>query len=385
MNSILPLLACLLFSGLIVTAQPVRPATETPGGTLELRALELTAPDVAVEAYLLHFRERTWGVRLESRTAFMSATLGIDLRLETRDLLFAPEHWIAATDGVGFTIRPPLQLLQRLNPAERGGLYGILASWADNKPERWPLVFKDEATFGRIAAAGVPKALVDRARQLSYPFAGGYALSDFSVLAAEFPDEAVLLQCLREVSTLQTWLPRLKLRTAQSAAKVLTYWTVEGKNPFALPLLEALLDAAEEDDIDLVSVMPAASRILAFDLTPDEVRHDIAATSFIISSTLAAGPQSFEVSSAFFTWFERSFVSVDYPPLYGDVLEVAYLETKRMPYACAFIGGELVFARDPVGLGLWRFMTLEELQTRNPHFGPIEWRIRRYVPSTAQP
>ena len=75
-------LACLMLGPPLAHAESVRLPTATPGGTIELRELELSAPEVAVDAYLLNFRERTWGVRLESRTAFMSATLAIDLPLK---------------------------------------------------------------------------------------------------------------------------------------------------------------------------------------------------------------------------------------------------------------------------------------------------------------
>ena len=378
-------LACLMLGPPLAHAESVPLPTATPGGTIELRELELSAPEVAVDAYLLNFRERTWGVRLESRTAFMSATLAIDLRLEVRDLLFAPENWSPAANGFGFIVRPPLELLRRLQPAERRALYRILASWADNKPERWPLVFRDAATFERLIAAGVPGALVERARQLCYPFDGGFALSDFSVLAAEFPNDDVLRRFLLEVSTIKTSLPRLRLQTALSATEALAYWTVEGNNPFALPLLEALMEAVTEEGVELVSIMPVATRMLAFDLTPEEVRHDIAATSYMISANLAAGPIAPANPEQFFRWFDRNFVAVGAPPRYGDVLEVKYLEDELMPFACASIGGELVFARDPVGLGLWRFMSLEELQLRNPHFALIEWGIRRHRPRPATP
>jgi hypothetical protein len=353
-------------------------SAEIPGGVLEYQVILLSAPDAAIEAYLDKFSKRQWTIGLKSRGAFLGRAMGMELRSTSRDALFDPKNWGPAPAGTGFIVTPQSAALGALLPEERLELYRELAQWSDNKPELWPLIFESDAVWHRLAAAGIPSQFLRRARALCYPFAGGDALSDFSVLATEFPDREILRRFLEVQSTVTTVLPRLKLRTAKSISETLAYWTSNQNNPFAQPMLEALLEAETEDGVELISIMPSSARRLSFDIEPDDVSHDLQSASYIISSNFATTPQSLQDLDAFGHWFATNFEPVVPPYKYGDVLALDQPQGQLVNYACAFVGGDLVFARDPVGLGLWRFMRLKEIISRNPHFAGGAFAGLRY-------
>jgi len=351
---------------------------DTPGGVLEYQVISLSAPDAAIEAYLNAFSVRKWSIVMKSRGAFLGYAMGLELRAASREALFSSKNWAPAPDGPGFIVTPPTAALGALLPAERRELYRELARWSGNKPELWPLVFAHESVWHRLAAAGIPPPFLQRARDLCYPFGGGQALSDFSVLAEEFPDPEMLRRFLEIQSTVTTVLPRLKLRTAKSISETLAYWTSNHQNPFAQPMLEALLESETSDGVELISIMPSSARRLSFDIEPGDVSHDLQSASYIISANFATTPQKLGDLDAFDDWFATHFKPVESPYRYGDVLALEQPTEQIINYACAFVGGDLVFARDPVGLGLWRFMHLEEIIGRNPHFAAGAFTGLRY-------
>lgn len=362
---------CLYFGILIpgVFAQSqVKESAEIPGGLLDYQIILLSAPEAAIEAYLQTFRKRQWTIEVKSRGAFLGLAMGMELRSASRDALFDPQYWTPLADGSGFRVTPPSSALRALLPEERRELYRELARYSDNKPELWPLIFNHDSVWHRLAAAGIPPQFIQRARELCYPFAGGDALSDFSVLAEEFPDPVTLRRFLEVQSTVTTVLPRLKLRTAKSISETLAYWTSDQQNPFAQPMLEALLESETEDGVELISIMPSSARRLSFDIEPEDVSYDLQSASYIISSNFATTPQHLQHPDAFDDWFATNFEPVETPYKYGDVLALDQPRGQLLNYACAYVGGDLVFARDPVGLGLWRFMRLKEIIGRNPHF-----------------
>jgi hypothetical protein len=361
----------------IAQAAP-RESAEIPGGVLEFQVILLTAPDAAIEAYINAFSERHWTIAMDSRGAFIGHAMGLELSATSRNALFDSRYWTPAPDGNGFVVTPPFSALSALAPAERRELYHELARWSDNKPELWPLVFADETIWHRLAAAGIPDDFLQRARSLCYPFQGGDALSDFSVLAQEFPDREILRRFLEVQSTVTTILPRLKLRTAKSISETLAYWTVNHHNPFAQPILEAMLEAATTDGVELISIMPSSIRLLSFDIEPEDVSHDLQLASYVISANIATPSPHTQNPDAFSDWFAVSFEPVPPPFRYGDVLALDHPQELVLNYACAYIGGDLVFARDPVGLGLWRFMRRSEIIRRNPHFSGGSFAGLRY-------
>ena len=227
--------------------------------------------------------------------------------------------------------------------------------------------------------------MIQRVRELCYPFAGGWALSDFSVIADEFKDRAMLATLLREISTVPSTLPRLNLRTVVSVSETLEYWTVNHQNPFALPLLEALLDSETTNGIEVLSIMPGSARVLSLNLDADEVSHDIYLSSFMISASLAGLPPRFQNPDQIHRWLESRFRPVPSPARYGDLRVFVQPDEHPVEFACAQIAENIVFARDPVGLGLWQFMRIEDLLRRNPHFAGGDFQIRRAVKPAATP
>ena len=375
-------IATILLLGSLVCcafAQPsAKESTEIPGGVLEYQVILLNAPEAAIEAYLDKFSQRQWKIGSKSRGAFLGRAMGMEIRSSARDALFDSKNWVPAPAGTGFIVTPPSSALGALLPDERRELYHELAQWSDNKPELWPLVFESEAVWHRLAAAGIPPPFLQRARELCYPFTGGDALSDFSVLATEFPNQEILRRFLEVQSTVTTVLPRLKLRTAKSVSEILAYWTSDQNNPFAQPMLEALLESETEDGIELISIMPSSARRLSFDIESEDVSHDLQSASYIISSNFSTTPQHLNDPAAFGDWFAANFEPVEAPYKYGDVLALNQPRGQLLNYACTFVGGDLVFARDPVGLGLWRFMREKEIISRNPHFARGSFAGLRY-------
>lgn len=344
-----------------------------PEGTIERRVVEFEAPDVACESYVETYRERVWLINVPSPAAFGTMLARLPLSEAQRAALLTPAWWRPNTTIGGFEVRPTAEFLRSLSPAERGALYARLAIWQPNRPERWPLVFPDRAAIARLRALGHAPALVDLVETCSYPFAGGLAFSDFSVLADAVPDQDALTRLLQDASAVTGFLPRLRIRTALSVSSAMAYWTVDNNNPFARPILEALLQSETDNGTELTVLMPGASRVLSHNIDPEEVRHDASLTSFMISSTLSGIPATFTRPDEFQRWMEREFVRVDPPYRYGDLMILERPAGLPVRYACAYVADNFVFAKDPVGLGLWRFMYLGEVLNRNPHFAGGSW------------
>lgn len=344
-----------------------------PEGTIERRVVEFEAPEVACESYVENYRERLWLINVPSPAAFGGMLERLKLSEAHRKSLLNPAWWRPNNTMGGFEVRPSSEFLRALSPAERSALYGLLAYWLPNRPERWPLVFPDRAAVARLRTAGHAPALVDLVETCSYPFAGGLAFSDFSLLAEVVPDQQALVRFLQDASTVTGFLPRLRVRTALSVSSAMAYWTVDNNNPFARPILEALLQSETDTGTELTALMPGATRVLSHTISPEEVKHDSSLTSFLISSTLSGAPQSFTRPDEFQRWLEREFVRVEPPYRYGDLMILERPGGPPVRYACAYVADSFVFAKDPVGLGLWRFMYLGEVLNRNPHFSGGSW------------
>ena len=344
-----------------------------PEGTIERRVVEFEAPEVACESYAETYRERVWLLNVPSSAVFGGMLERLRFSETHRAALLNPAWWQPNHAIGGFEVRPAAGFLRSLSPAERSALYGLLARWQPNRPERWPLVFPDRATIARLRTSGHAPALVDLVETCAYPFAGGLAFSDFSLLADSISDQKALVRFLQDASTVTGFLPRLRVRTALSVSSAMAYWTVENNNPFARPILEALLHSETDTGTELTALMPGATRVLSHNIDPEEVRYDTSLTSFVISSTLSGVPQPFTKPDEFQRWLEREFVRVDPPYRYGDLMILDRPGGPPVRYACAYVADNFVFAKDPVGLGLWRFMYLGEVLNRNPHFSGGSW------------
>ncbi len=357
----------------------------TPRGQLLSQRLELTAPDDACLAYLATFTERRWSIRAASRQAFLDELRSMGFSAATRQTLDQPTLWQTTAEPDHFTLTPPIDLLLKLPPPERFVLYRILAQWQANKVERWPLVFRDRAAIEQLAepdGAALPSAAIKLVQDLSVRFAGGFAFSDFSVLAARFPDRELQLRFLRAASTVDTVLPRLSVRNASSVTETLAYWTSDHRNPFSEPMLMALLESRTERGVELASLLPGSARALSYDLDPAEVSHDTAINSLVISASIAAPAHTADDLLSFLTWFNDHFQPATDEARFGDLMVLNHPDRPVLDYACAFIADDLVFAKDPVGLGLWRFMRVPELLARNPHFAGGQFiRVRFRDPS----
>ena len=360
-------------------------AQEPPRGTIISQPVELEAPEEACIAYYERRRERVWTLVIESRTTFLESLTGTRLSAPVIHAIADPARWTELRPNV-FEVRPPVDLLARLTGRERAELYFILAHWPDNGPERWPLVFENEAAFKRLIDDGVPEPLARRVRELSYSYPGGFAFSDFSVVAAEFPERDALLHLLQTASRVRSIIPRLRVSTALNVSQVLDYWTVEHANPYAQPLLEALLETNLPNGVDLISVLPGPPRVLSYELDPDEVTSQISINTYLISASLALPPHPVGDLDSVFRWLRESFEPTTAPLKYGDMLVLTYPPGEDIvAYACGFVVNDLVFARDPVGLGLWRFMTTEEILRRNPHFEGAHFQTYRAKPRGRNP
>lgn len=347
--------------------------TTLPEGTIERRRVEFEAPEAACESYIAAFSDRVWLVNVPSPEAFGTMLARLPLPESRRAALLNPAWWRPNPGLGGFQIRPAADFLRSLTPGERAALYGLLAYWAPNKTERWPIVFPERAALARLRTLGHAPALVDLVESCVYPFAGGLAFSDFSLLAAAFPDRAQLTRFLQDSSGVGGFLPRLRIRTALSVSSALAYWTVDNNNAFARPMLEALLHSESDTGTELTALMPGATRVLSHNIDPNEVRHDASLTSFMISATLSGAPQTQVRPEEFQRWLDREFVRVEPPYRYGDLMILERPAGLPIRYACAYVADNFVFAKDPVGLGLWRFMYLAEILNRNPHFAGGHW------------
>jgi hypothetical protein len=367
------LLGCALLLVASLPAQP--PATTQPGraeGYLDRRTVTFEAPTAACESYYDTFRARTWRVGLTTPAAFEALLAALPLSDSHRRTLLTPA-WRSAHPEGGFEIRPTDEFLRSLTFGERAALYALLARWEANKPERWPLVFADLTALRRLQQPGYPPEFIRRVEACAYPFDGGLAFSDFSLLAAEFPDRAMLIGFLQQASASVGLVPRLKLRHALSVGSALAYWTVDNNNSFAQPLLEALLHAETDEGVELTALFPGAVRILAHDIAPEQVRHDFSLRSFVISAALSGGPQVFAEIGDFEPWFQRNFVRVAAPFRFGDLMVLERPAGLPIRYACAYLADDLAFAKDPVGLGLWGCLPLADILRRNPHFAGGTW------------
>lgn len=371
-------------SGLVLAAgwtllgaqPPANPPAARAEGFLDRRTVTFTAPTEACESYYETFRTRTWRIGVTTPAAFDGLLAALPLT-ETHRLALLNPTWRSAHPEGGFEIRPTDDFLRSLAPGERAALYALLARWETNKPERWPLVFADAAALRRLQKSGRPPEMLRQVEAWAYPFAGGLAFSDFSLLAAAFPDRAMLVGFLQDASASVGLLPRLKLRHALSVGSALAYWTVDNNNSFARPMLEALLQAETDEGIELTTIFPGAMRVLAHDITPDQVRRDFSLRSLVISAGLSGGPQLFDEIGDFEPWFHRNFTRVSAPFRFGDVLVLERPAGLPVRYACAYIADDLAFAKDPVGLGLWGFLPLDDILRRNPHFAGGTWAAYR--------
>ncbi len=351
-----------------------------PQGIIESQRVRLDAPIEACEAYLDAQTERVWRVNTPSRGAWVGQLFGVELSAAHREALSDPTVLRVLPDAEGLEVRPSLAGLQALTAEERESLYAFIAAMPGNHAERWPLVFPRIDPWSRFDRAGIPTDVVRRIEALCYPFAGGWALSDFSVIAAEFPDRDLLIRVLQAASEVDATIPRLRLREVGPVAEALSYWTVDHQNAFALPLLETLLEADTAEGIDLIALLPGLPRSLVNDLDASDVRFDFSASSLMVSASLSVLPVDVLNRQRFRARIEQGFRDVADEPRFGDLLVLDQRDKNDVAYACAVIAGDIVFAKDPVGLGLWRFMRRGDVLNRNPNFKDRSFTLRRYLP-----
>lgn len=287
-----------------------------------------------------------------------------------------PARW-QVEDAGGYFVVPAPETLVDLTAEERAALYRWLAQFGDNKIERWPLVFASpEVLTAQVREAGLSPAFLARVTQLAYPFAGGWALSDFSVLAAEYPVDD-LRRWLVAVSATPSFVPRLHLERAGNLAEALAYWTLHDRNARIRPILLALLKTPSARGMEIAPLLPGAAALWAHDFNADHVRYDVTPMSFFVAVSIGDPAEPPDPNRPVSAWFSEAFAPVAGPRRFGDVLVLDPRGQGPLTFACTWIDENIVFARDPVGLGLWRFFTLAELQRRNPHFTHGIWATYR--------
>jgi hypothetical protein len=160
----------------------------------------------------------------------------------------------------GLALPPDLALLRSLDPQVRARLYMQLARTHLNSDQANSFRFfgtSVEAWLGGAAMAPATRQLVE---PLIYRDGDIMHFADAAIVRAEIQDDEERRRLAKALLRQPTMLVRLSVNRSSEIGALASYWGRGGRSTDVRPLLESVVGAGDDGEIDIVHLLPSFAR-----------------------------------------------------------------------------------------------------------------------------
>ncbi|MCB1064524.1 MAG: hypothetical protein KDN20_16600 [Verrucomicrobiae bacterium] len=250
---------------------------------------------------------------------------------------------------------PPVEQVRNFTPETRRTLYGSLGQWPTNSFEATPFALgaRRVSEIAALAPHSFPPELITMADNLVYQDDSTFLrFSDYSLICQQLPDSDSRIDFAKLLLRTPTLIVRVHLAPHLGQQSLRQYWSSNGMNSTALPILDSYIDSIKDDEspapLDLVYLLPPVPKKLLFTFSPIDLG---VAGSYPDCFWTALNFFLTEPNQRYFDPVLKSVVNSDWrqvPPPYqfGDLIILHQPDGVEARHACNYIADDIVFTKN---------------------------------------
>lgn len=350
------------------TSAPVSPATstegQTPWGDLETYRIYLQVPDHLLRLMTIPSRQTVWHFPGQTLEQVRQTLLDTGMPAQMVAEVLGPKRWIRDVDSV--RVFPSGDIIRNMTPETRSSLYAILSRSRLNRFHFEPFVIElDHLKTMIVSDEHLEEKIYTLIEELSYRRARSTHFSDLPFLLEYLPGIKEQRALIRALTTTPSLVLQLRLPEGQQPDQVIRYWTANGLNRDAFPLLESLNRENAIEVLDVANLLPPTPRrfLNSFPSTeeglegryPDCLWTALNFFNFVPVNLYFDQPESHD-------YLSRQFRVSQSPLQFGDLLLQVRQSDSKVIHSCVYIADNIVFTKNGSALFQpWVFMRLEEM------------------------
>ena len=332
----------------MVVSGPAPALPESAGaahGRLKVSSFFLEAPDEVLRLAEAPDQRPVWRFPGRDPRVALEALAQAGLGAAGLAALSAPGAFAVEVDKVSFL--PSLDLLVGLGPQVREAVYLLLAGNGLNPLHSQPQRIQgqvDDWMKGSILS--VPQQALFRS--LLWRGNGSCVFSDLAALSLLATSAAEVQEARRIMTRVRTLRVTVMPPAAGGGSRFRDYWLAAGMNPTVAPLLNAALEAAPDDGIDLALLLPtlARERLYTYPTLNDAIAGRLPDCNWTSLNFFAARPSTYYLDGrTSFLTLTQEYEQVPRAERLGDV--IAFVTADGIViHTCVHIAGDIVFTKN---------------------------------------
>ena len=331
-------------------------------GKLEISRLHLQAPNSLLEFAETPDQRTVWNFPGSDWAAVRSFLEKAALSPRQLEEISLPARRVVSRTGLA--LMPSPEFLLSLSPGSRQVIHEELGRHDANPDHRKPLlIFGDfeELTKGS-GLSGEQRGLV---RSLLWRKGNLAAFSDISALVERAASSQEVVEARRFMTRRHSYLVWVSAPAPGARMQFVAYWSASGRNPDALPLLDALSGGAGRDSVDLALLLPplARERLYTFPALKDAVAGRLPDCHWTSLNFFGMKPEPYYLDSRVsFLELMQGYTEVQKPSELGDL--VCYVSAEgSVLHSCVQLADDLVFTKNGQSLfSPWLIMRRGEVE-----------------------
>jgi len=335
-----------------------------PWGQMESYTIQLQVPPHLLRLMTMPSRITTWNFPDHSPEQVEELFIRSGLPDESIDTLFAKDRWVRDPDGV--RVFPPSKLIGTMEAGPRSVIYQTLSLYPKNRFHYRPFIIQSEALRDLVIAdENLDEHLLEIIDRLSYTRGKFQLFADLPYLMEFLTSSDQQRAILRALTTTPSLVLQLRLSEDTNIDQLFNYWTANGLNTDARPLLESLTRENTIEVLDVANLLPPTPRryLNTFPSAEDGLdgRYPDAFWSSINFFNFTPVDIYFNHSDSD-TYLRKHFQQAPTPLRFGDLLLLVRGSDRKVLHACVYIADNIVYTKNGSDLFRpWVFMKLEDM------------------------
>jgi hypothetical protein len=337
-----------------------------PWGRLEYYHVYLEAPSYLVDQFPMPSSKSRWIFTPAQESSLPSLLAETGLTAEQVEAVLNAPGKLSNADGV--YLFPPPQLILDITPEVRSKLYATLRKIPANEYHVDPVLILNDDAEKWFTNSGLRPEIIDMIDKLSYKRGDLTAFSDLSLLMNLASGESEGRQILKAMTRTRSLILRMIITNHSEVDENMKYWTtgLNLRRKDVVPMLHSVIETQGVEKLDILHLLPALPRKLLYTYPDPSMGAEgifpdchwttlnffnYNAESYLLDSRLAT------------TKVLESFVQVDPPYRFGDVLFFLDTEHGDAFHSCIYIADDIVYSKNGRNLlSPWILTKLDDIK-----------------------
>ena len=385
-NALVIVLLCLLvlilgFAGgwlvakRLILADTSQRCAPGPWGEVHYSDTYIEAPESLVNATTVPNEPTRWFVEAVSPLNLKLALQACELPTQQITRLMHPA--IAVTNGTGYVLQPPDELVLGLGSDERARLYYWLASFPQNVAYAGPYRFESDIGKDWLEDSHLPPEVIGLVRTLIYQHWNLWLFSDLTLVLRHYPDPKIYATLFRALSRTATLLAYVRVSRDDSAVDLAHYWGWPDREDAVRVRIKASQATGSPQNISVGMLLPyfARDRIYHYRNREDP---DWATCHYTAMNFFNDPPDlRFTNTTEIIRSLKEDYVEVREDFQLGDIVQFMQ-NGSNVVHSCNYVAGNLIFTKNGGSLVQpWVLDELDDLVAFYSYPNPVTVRVMR--------